>query len=136
MATEYTRLQKRDIAGNLKVELDPVRAKTSYCVGATNFSGVAGVQVFANAGGNPIYIDRLYLKDNTGGGAGTISIYDGTVAGGTLIARFTFASAGTLDLSGLGLLAATSTNGIYVKTTVSTSTDLLLSVYSDQAVQE
>lgn len=129
------KIKKRDIGGNIKVELDPVRARNSYSVAATNFSGAAGVQIFANASGLPIYIDRLFLQENSAA-AGVISIYDGTVAAGTLIAQFSFASGGSLDLSGLGIKKATSTSGIYAKTTNSTSTDLLVSVYSDPAVEE
>jgi len=127
--------QRRDIGGNIKVKLDEVRARDSYSIAATDFSGVAGLQIFANASGLPIYIDRLFLQENSAA-AGVISIYDGTVAAGTLIAQFSFTSSGSLNLSGLGVKKATSTSGIFAIVTNSTSTDLLVSVYSDPEVEE
>lgn len=130
-----TAFQKRDKGGNLKVELDPVRARDSYSVAATNFSGAAGVQIFTNASGLPLYLNRIYLKENSAN-AGILYIYDGTVAGGTLIFAASFTSGGSLNLENLGIKPATSTNGIYLRATVSTSCDVTVSIYKDPNVTE
>jgi hypothetical protein len=125
----------RDIDGNLKTKLDPIRAKTSYSVAATNFSGGTGVQIMANASGYGLYLDRISIVENSSN-AGVVTIYDGTVAAGTAIFQRSIASAGTIDLTELGTKKASSASGIYLIVTNSTSLDVHASFYKDAGVLE
>ncbi len=125
----------RDLDGNLKTKLDPVRAKTSYSAAATNYSGGTGVQIMANASSYPLYLDRISIVENSAN-AGVVTIYDGTVAAGTVIFQRSIASSGTIDLTELGVKKATSASGIYLIVTNSTSLDVHASFYKDAGTLE
>lgn len=120
----------RDVNGDLNTELDPIRSTVSYSAAATNYSGGTGVQVMANASGFGLYLDRVSIVEKSAG-AGVVTIYDGTVAAGTIIFQRSIASGGTIDLTELGTKKASAITGIFLIVTTSTSLDVHLSFYKD-----
>ncbi len=124
---EHVEHKVRDKDGILHTKTDDVRARDSYSVKGTDFTGTAGVQALTIGTGEKLYIERIIIQENDAQ-AGSIAIYDGTVADDVPLFQYTLDTSDELDFKELGIKAAIDTDGIFVKTTTCGDIDLTICV--------
>lgn len=125
----------RDKDGVLHTEMDDVRARDSYSVKATDFTGATGVQALTIGTGEKVYIERIIFH-GVHASAGTVSIYDGAVSSAVPLFEYTLESGDEHDFKELGIKAATDTAGLFVKTGTVNSLDITICVKRIPATKE
>jgi len=133
---EETKIKRRDVDGNLVVEMDELRSLLTPYTFNGDLNGGTGKQAKANTGGHKIYITGLYLKENAGA-AETFQIFDGTVSAGAKLMDIDVAASAEPSFDNLLPIGPfEDTGGIYVYTTSASDMSLVVSFKRDAEVKE